>query len=145
MSAEEIRAGIAEIVPVAHRLERRNHGGVIILDDAYNANPAGAQNAVEVLKLAGGKKVVVTPGIVELGQLEEAINMELGASLVGLDVILLVGETLVHDVREGYLAAGGDAARVRIVPKLKDAENILAKELSTGDCVLFLNDLPDIY
>ena len=145
MTAEEIKAGIAEITPVAHRLERRNQGGVIILDDAYNANTAGAQNAVEVLKLAGGRKVVVTPGIVELGQLEEDINMQLGASLVGLDLVILVGETLVLEVRNGYLAAGGAEENLRIVPTLQDAQNILAKELGAGDCVLFLNDLPDIY
>ena len=100
---------------------------------------------MEVLKLAGGRKVAVTPGIVELGQLEEDINMQLGASLVGLDLVILVGETLVLEVRNGYLAAGGAEENLRIVPTLQDAQNILAKELGAGDCVLFLNDLPDIY
>ena len=69
----------------------------------------------------------------------------MGASLVGLDLVILVGETLVLEVRSGYLAAGGAEENLRIVPTLQDAQNILAKELGAGDCVLFLNDLPDIY
>ena len=98
---------------------------------------------MEVLRLAPGRKFVVTPGIVELGQLEEAENEALGACLVGLDRVILVGETLVLDVRNGYLAAGGAADALTIVPTLAAAQAVLAKELAAGDCVLFLNDLPD--
>ena len=81
----------------------------------------------------------------ELGQLEEEVNGALGAALVGLDRVILVGETLVLDVRSGYLAAGGDESRLTIVPTLQKAQELLAKELTAGDCVLFLNDLPDKY
>ena len=59
--------------------------------------------------------------------------------------LVLVGETLVQTVKKGYLAAGGDKEKIRTVPTLKDAQELLAKELATGDTVLFLNDLPDIY
>lgn len=145
MTLSEIAEGIASIRPVAHRLERKDANGVIILDDAYNCNAAGAQNAVEVLRLAEGRKYVVTPGIVELGQLEEEVNGALGAALVGLDRVVLVGETLVLDVRNGYLQAGGDASALTVVPTLAKAQELLAKELADGDCVLFLNDLPDVY
>ena len=145
MTLSEIAAGIQKLAPVAHRLERRNSNGVVILDDAYNCNPEGAKNAVEVLRTADGAKFVVTPGIVELGQLEEEVNEQLGAALVGLDRVILVGETLVLDVRNGYLAAGGGAEKLTIVPTLTAAQELLAKELSAGDCVLFLNDLPDKY
>ncbi len=145
MTNEEIAAGISRLTPVAHRLERRDANGVIIFDDAYNCNPEGAKNAVEVLRLAPGRKFVVTPGIVELGQLEEEVNGALGASFVGLDRVILVGETLVLDVRAGYLAAGGDEKKLTVVPTLAAAQQLLAGELAAGDCVLFLNDLPDCY
>ena len=59
--------------------------------------------------------------------------------------MVLVGETLVLDVRSGYLAAGGDEKKLRIVPDLAAAQKALAEELAAGDCVLFLNDLPDCY
>ena len=144
MSLEEIARAVETLKPVPHRLQKIEANGRTILDDSYNCNIEGAKNAVETLKLFDGKKIVVTPGIVELGTLEEALNEKLGAELVGLDVIL-VGETLVLPVRKGYLDAGGDEANLKVVPTLEKAQEILAKELEEGDTVLFLNDLPDIY
>ncbi len=145
MSMEEIGRGIEKIKPVPHRLEKSEANGVTILDDSYNCNEQSARYAVEVLKMFEENRWIVTPGIVELGILEAEKNEALGASLAGLDKILLVGETLVQPVKKGYLAAGGDKEKLRIVPTLKDAQEILAQELKAGDTVLFLNDLPDIY
>lgn len=144
MSAGEIGAGIGKITPVPHRLQRID-GAVTVLDDSYNSNVEGARDAVETLKLFRGKKYVVTPGLVELGQLEEEENEALGASFVGLDGVILVGETLVLSVRQGYLDAGGKEENLRVVPTLERASRLVGEELSAGDCVLFLNDLPDIY
>lgn len=144
MTPAEIAFAADSLEPVPHRLEKIEANGLVILDDSYNSNIEGAKNAVETLRLFEGRKVVVTPGLVELGQLEESLNEVLGAQLTGLDVIL-VGETLVLPVRRGYLAAGGDESRLKIVPTLQKAQEILSKELKDGDCVLFLNDLPDIY
>lgn len=145
MTAEEIAARIPHIKAVSHRLEKFERDGLVILDDSYNSNVLGAQNAVETLRLFSGKKYAVTPGLVELGELEEEANAALGASLVGLDAVILVGETLVLSVRNGYLAAGGDDSKLRVVPTLKKAQEIFAAELGAGDCILFLNDLPDKY
>lgn len=145
MSFEEIVSAIPTLAPVPHRLERSENGGVVILDDSYNSNPAGAKNAVEVLKTAAGRKVVVTPGLVELGEIEEAANEVLGETLVGLDSVILVGETRVLAVRNGYKNAGGDEGKLQIVPTLSDAQEKLKDMLQFGDTVLFLNDLPDKY
>ncbi len=145
LTKEEIAAGIEKIGYVPHRLQPYVAHGVTILDDAYNANIRGAKEAVEVLRLFGGRKFVVTPGLVELGVLEEEENAALGEQLVGLDMVILVGATLVTAVKRGYLAAGGDAEKIRVVPTLLAAEEILSGNLQAGDAVLFLNDLPDIY
>ena len=88
---------------------------------------------------------MVTPGLVELGELEEKRNGELGAALVDLDGILLVGETRVSAVSAGYLNAGGDGGKLRTLPTLREAQLVLKNELKAGDTVLFLNDLPDTY
>ncbi len=145
LSKEEILQGIANIRPVPHRLQRSDIGGITILDDAYNANVLGAAAAVDVLRLYGGRKFVVTPGLVELGVLEEQENAALGEKLVGLDRVILIGNTLVTAIRRGYLAAGGMEERVSVVPTLERAQELLEDELVAGDTVLFLNDLPDIY
>ncbi len=130
---------------VEHRLQLTKSGGINILDDGYNANVRGARAALGVLRSFGGRKIVVTPGIVELGILEEQENSELGGLLVGLDLVILVGDTLVTPVKEGYLAAGGDSEKLVVRATLKDAQAKLKSYLQSGDTVLFLNDLPDIY
>lgn len=144
MEKEEIAAGIEKLDFVPHRLQPTEAGGVVILDDAYNANVRGAAAALDVLRLFGGRRFVVTPGLVELGVLEDSENAALGEKMVGLDRILLVGSTLVTAVRRGYLAAGGAEERVSVLPTLDAAKAVLADELQPGDTVLFLNDLPDI-
>lgn len=142
---EEIASAVVGLDFVPHRLQPLEAGGVVVLDDAYNANVRGAAAALDVLRLFGGRKFVVTPGLVELGVLEESENAALGERMVGLDRILLVGSTLVTAVRKGYLAAGGIEERVSVHPTLDAAKEALAQELMPGDTVLFLNDLPDIY
>ncbi len=128
-----------------HRLQLLESNGVYIIDDGYNSNVVGAKAAVEVLRSFSGKKIVVTPGLVELGVLEESENKALGAELVGLDRIILVGETLVGAVKSGYLEAGGEEERLSIVPSLVAAQDVIKNEIAKGDAVLFLNDLPEIY
>ncbi len=141
----DIAQTIGELPFVEHRLQLLQSNGVNIIDDGYNSNVVGARAAVDALKTFGGKKVVVTPGLVELGVLEEEENKSLGAYLVGLDHIILVGETLVRAVLEGYAQAGGDTDRVTVVPDLTQAQNKLKDIITKGDCVLFLNDLPQQY
>ena len=105
----------------------------------------GAKIAIDALKRFAGKKYIVTPGIVETGVLDKEINGELGALLAGagLDLIVLVGETQAKVIVDGYKAAGGDMDALRVVPSLQDATQLLQGKLAEGDCVLFMNDLPD--
>ena len=145
LSIDEIAGVIPELDFVEHRLQLIESNGVNILDDGYNSNVVGARAAIDVLKTLGGKKIVVTPGLVELGVLEESENNNLGARLVGLDCVILVGETLVTAVKNGYIEGGGDPAKISIVPTLAAAQDKLQSIIEKGDSVLFLNDLPDIY
>lgn len=145
MTAEEIAAAIPDIPYIEHRLQPIVSGGVTVIDDGYNSNVKGARAALDVLRLFGGRKIAVTPGLVELGVLEEEENAALGRNLVGLDYVILVGDTLVQFVRRGYDEAGGDGERAVTVPTLDAAKEKLAAYLREGDCVLFLNDLPDVY
>lgn len=145
LSPTEIRAAIEELDFIEHRLQLIQSNGVNILDDGYNSNVRGAAAALDVLRSFGGRKIVVTPGLVELGILEESENYALGKNLAGLDKIILVGDTLVLPVKQGYLDGGGDPEKISTVPTLAKAQEQLKSYLSAGDTVLFLNDLPDIY
>ena len=145
VSLDDICKAVEELDFVEHRLQLSVSNGVNIIDDGYNSNVVGAKCAVEVLRSFPGKKVVVTPGLVELGVLEESENKALGASLVGLDYVILVGETLVTAVKQGYLDAGGEEEKLVLVPSLLKAQDALKTVIASGDTVLFLNDLPEIY
>lgn len=145
MTLDEIVAGIEKIEYIEHRLQPIESNGVHILDDGYNSNVKGARAALEVLKLFEGSKIVVTPGLVELGVLEYDENFALGRELVSFDYIILVGDTLVKAIKDGFDDAGGAGEKIVVLPTLAAAQEKLKEVVNTGDAVLFLNDLPDIY
>ena len=147
MTKEEIALGVEKIKPIEHRLHLIENGGVYILDDAYNCSERSAREAISALCRFEGRKIIVTPGIVECGVLEEDINKELGAVIAqaNLDRVMLVGQTLVQSIKQGYLSAGGNAEKLALYASLEQAKISLGKELGAGDAVLFLNDLPDAY
>lgn len=145
MSLTEIAEAVKAIDYIEHRLQLIKSGEVNILDDGYNSNVKGAAAALEVLKSFNGRKIVVTPGLVELGILEESENRALGEKLVGFDLVILVGDTLITPVKEGYLSSGGDKEKLILKPTLFAAQEELKGYLAAGDTVLFLNDLPDVY
>ncbi len=147
MTTEEIAQGIAKLQAAPHRLQLLENNGVYILDDGYNCNIEGAKAALEVLSRFAGRTCIVTPGIVEGGILEEELNGCLGAEIAAhkVDKVIFVGDTLVGAVKDGYLQAGGEEERVIVVRTLDSAQAELAEWVQTGDAVLFLNDLPDVY
>ncbi len=147
LTAEEIARGIEKLEPIQHRLQLIEENGVYILDDGYNCNPKSAEEGIEALKRFGGRRCIVTPGIVECGVLEVAINQELGERIAKaqFDKVILVGDTLVGSVKDGYEAGDGARERCVCVKTLEDAKAELSKWLQQGDAVLFLNDLPDVY
>jgi len=146
LTKEEILSGVAKIQPVEHRLQLLEKDGVYILDDAYNCNEKGAKIAIDALLRFAGKKIIVTPGIVETGVLHEQVNGRLGELLAAarLDQVFIVGETQVKVLVDAYKNAGGDERALKVVPSLQDAVQALQGQLSAGDCVLFMNDLPDV-
>ena len=74
ISMDEIIRGVRGIKTIEHRLEMKKMANIHIIDDAYNSNPVGAKMALDVLALMDGKKIVVTPGMVELGSEQYRLN-----------------------------------------------------------------------
>jgi UDP-N-acetylmuramoyl-tripeptide--D-alanyl-D-alanine ligase len=147
LSLQEIARGIGKLAPVAHRLQLiEGRGGVTVIDDAYNSNPAGAQAALDVLAEFPGRKVLVTPGMVELGAVADARHTELGRAAAAVcDYVILIGRARTAGIATGALAAGLPAERLVVVPSLKEATARLGRLVAAGDVVLFENDLPDQY
>ncbi|MBO4573419.1 MAG: UDP-N-acetylmuramoyl-tripeptide--D-alanyl-D-alanine ligase [Clostridia bacterium] len=145
LTPEQIAAGIARIKPVPHRLEVSvNDGGVTIIDDSYNANVEGTKAAVEVLDTFSGRKIIITPGMVELGRTEDRENYEFGRRLAkNIDLAILVGSHGAYTIRDGLLFEGFDMENVYMAKDLNDATAYYKKHSRPGDVVLFENDLPD--
>lgn len=148
LSFEEIKVGIEKIEPIPHRLNIINPGtGLIIIDDAFNSNPIGAKAALEVLsQFKEGRKIIVTPGMVELGAMEEVANREFGENIGKVcDYVILVGENRTKPIYEGLLEVNYNEENIFVVKSLKEATGQIQKIAKPKDVVLFENDLPDNY
>ncbi|MCS7083080.1 MAG: UDP-N-acetylmuramoyl-tripeptide--D-alanyl-D-alanine ligase [Bacteroidota bacterium] len=144
---EAIRRAVARLEPVPHRLQLIERDGVYIIDDAFNSNPVGARNALEILgQFRTGRRFVVTPGMVELGPEEASFNRELGRIIAqNADEVLLIGSKRAQPIREGLEEVGFPKKRVRVFRNLFEANEHLRQRLRPGDVVLYENDLPDIH
>jgi UDP-N-acetylmuramoyl-tripeptide--D-alanyl-D-alanine ligase len=141
-----LAAGIPALMTPTHRLDpATNDAGLVVLDDTFNSNPSGARAALEVLAVSGadgGRRVVVTPGMVELGDLQAAENELFARSVAEAGAELVV----VGKVNRQALEAGYDAGRPPVLVKDRaEAVAWVRSELGPGDAVLYENDLPDHY
>lgn len=144
----EIAKGIEKIEPIPHRLNIINPGtGIIIIDDAFNSNPVGTKAALDVLsQFKEGRKIIVTPGMVELGDMEEEANREFGSNIgKTCDYAILVGKNRSKPIYEGLMEANFNPENVFIVNTLDEASQQLGTITKPKDVVLFENDLPDNY
>ncbi|HLG51736.1 MAG TPA: UDP-N-acetylmuramoyl-tripeptide--D-alanyl-D-alanine ligase [Chloroflexota bacterium] len=144
----DLVAAIACLEPVEHRLQPiRNASGIVVIDDTYNSNPRGAAGALEVLAtFRGGRRYLVTPGMVELADFQDQAHRDLGRQAARVcDGVILVGPRQTRAIAEGLLEAGFDQDRLIVVRDLAEATERLKTLLAPGDVVLFENDLPDTY
>jgi UDP-N-acetylmuramoyl-tripeptide--D-alanyl-D-alanine ligase len=147
-SVDDAIIAAASLEQVEHRLQlMTSTGPLTVIDDAYNANPIGVHNGLEVLAaMSGAQKFLITPGLVELGSVEDEENRRYGehAAKVCDHVIVMSAKTsaaLVAGLRDG----GMSDDRIHIVDTLDAATALLQRLSRPGDVVLFANDLPDTY
>ena len=147
MTPQEIASGINRIQTIMHRLELRpNNRNIIIIDDSYNSNEDGVQAAMEVLSTFNGRKIVVTPGLVELGKMENVLNLEFGKTLAKhADLVFVIGKHNAEMLVSGLLEGGMAKENIKFAKSLNKGNEELNKILKEGDVVLFENDLPDNY
>lgn len=147
-SWEDITIGVRRISAVAHRMELKNHGNVTIIDDAFNSNPAGSKAALETLKMFDGCKILITPGMVELGGEEESLNKKFGEyAALSCDYAILVGETHTRPIKKGLLKGGFDNEKIYVFNSFDEAIQFAYKidSINKHKFILLENDLPDNY
>lgn len=145
---DKIRYAVEKIEPVEHRLSmKRTPGGVVIIDDAFNSNPVGSAMALDVLaSMIDGKRIVVTPGMIELGDSQDALNKEFGVKIAAsADIAIIVGRYNREAICDGIASAESSLVEVHQVDSFTEAQALLQTILQPGDTVLYENDLPDTF
>lgn len=131
---------------VEHRLELINHGKLNIIDNSYNSNPISSKSAIETLGTFEGTKIIVTPGLIELGKDEYEYNFELGKFITKYcDYVFLVGSHS-QSVLDGVKSENFKTDRIFTVNSPTEAMNQISKLNIDGYITVLLeNDLPDNY
>lgn len=147
LSLRQIARGIEKLQPVKNRLElMTNPGGFTIINDAFNSNPVGAKAALEVLKQFPERRIIITPGMVELGEDEEKYNREFGKQIAGCaDIAIIIGKNRATPILEGLREGGFAEENMYRVDSLDDSTRLLHTIVKPTDTVLYENDLPDHY
>ena len=139
----EVATRISHLTPAQHRLTVVTApSGLTIIDDTFNANPASARSALALLGSipSAGRRVVVTPGLIELGPEQEAANVTVGRDVAALGATLIsVARTNAGALRTGF----GTSCEAFATREL--AVSWVRANLGATDVVLYLNDLPDHY
>jgi UDP-N-acetylmuramoyl-tripeptide--D-alanyl-D-alanine ligase len=146
--ADRIVAALRSTPQIVHRLEVKRHStGATYIDDAYNANPAGIAGGLELLQTLrkdGGRRVFVTPGVVELGARHDEIHRELGVKAArATDVTIAVRPDRIATFIEGFKSAATDSELLTF-EQFSEAQAWINANLKSGDTILIANDLPDL-
>ncbi len=145
---DKIRYAVSKIEQVEHRLSIKHTGsGIIIIDDAYNSNPVGSAMALEVLKgFDSGNRIIITPGMIELGDDQYVLNKEFGGKIANAaDIAIIVGSYNREAIKEGLDSEGMSADRIHYVDTFPQAQDLMLSIAKKGDVVLYENDLPDTF
>ena len=148
VSPEQIAFAISQLKPTEHRLELKNGPrGSLLIDDAYNSNPEGCIGAVEVLgSFEGMRKVIITPGLIELGEKEYECNYNLGLAAAKVcDTVILVGKNRSAPLREAVESTDFNPSELYVVSSFAEAMALYAPSADENSVVLLENDLPDNY
>ena len=145
VDTDSLILGARRIEGAPHRLSLIRGNGFVIIDDSFNSNPSGSKAALDVLSGFDGQKIIITPGMIELGEKQDELNRELGVYAASIcDKIFLVGEKQTRPIKEGAEKAGFDMSHLSVFEKVEDAINT-AKTLpcEKRNVILIENDLPD--
>jgi UDP-N-acetylmuramoyl-tripeptide--D-alanyl-D-alanine ligase len=146
---------VKRLEPVPHRLQIINKGSDIIIDDAFNSNPVGANGALDVLKQFGrnsfgipaGVRILVTPGMIELGEKEFELNKSFGSHAAACcDYAVLIGEKQAVPIKLGLLENNFPEEKISVFKTLNEGlEFVFGIDSKEQKIILLENDLPDNY
>jgi len=146
ISWSELQNAVATVKYIEHRLELKKINGLNFIDNAFNSNPTGSKMSLDVLKGMDGKRVIVTPGMIDLGSKQAEINKEFGKYMLNrADYVLLIGKNQTEPIYQGLKEASFDLTRVLVFDKVLEALDYVYHNFDGKDTILLENDLPDAF
>lgn len=143
----QLKRGIASLEAVEARMKpEKQPDGSILINNAFNANPQSSRASLKLLSGFPGRKILVTPGYVELGAQEETFHRAFGENIAKVaDKVLLIGARHTLPIREGLVGGGFEEESIHTFPNFTQARAYLDTICGEGDVILYENDLPDQY
>lgn len=148
VSESKIKYAVANMQQVEHRLNMKSTpGGLTIIDDAFNSNPDGSRMALDVLSvMTGGRRIVITPGMIELGEKQYDLNRQFGERIGrSADIAIVVGLYNRDAIVEGIMSVGFPESNLHMAATFAEAQKKMLSLAKPGDTVLYENDLPDTF
>ena len=146
ISFEKLIASIESCPYIKHRLELKQINGLTFIDNAFNSNPSGSKMSLDVISKMDQRRIIVTPGLIDLGNLQDKYNYEFGKYMLDkVDMVILVGKTQTIKIYQGLKDAGYDLNNVIIKDTVKEAFDYLYGIATKSDTILLENDLPDAF
>lgn len=143
---EKLQTAVRNVKFIEHRLELKTINGRTFIDNAFNSNPEGANMSLKVLSLMPNKRYIITPGMIDLGEIQEQENYKFGYNMKGrVDVAILVGVNQTKPIHNGLLEAGFNTNNIFIFDTVKEALAYVYQVSSADDIILLENDLPDAF
>lgn len=143
---EKLEMAVRRVKPTEHRLELKKYRDLFIIDDAYNSNPVGSKMACEVLGMMPGKKIMVTPGMIDLGEKQDELNERFGEYIADVaDEVILVGEHQTKPIYKGLINKNFKEKNIHVINDVKEAFPLALKLKEKDTYVLLENDLPDLF
>ena len=142
----DIQSSVARIKRIEHRLELKKINGYTFIDNAFNSNPVGCKLSLDVLKKMHGRRVIVTPGLIDLGEKEYEYNYDFGLYMKDrADYVLLVGKVQTKPIYDGLMKSGFDSNNIIVFDSVKEAFDYIYQHFTHEDTILLENDLPDAF
>lgn len=143
---DQLKAAVSKVRFIPHRLELKNINGISFIDNAFNSNPEGANMSLKVISQMPKKRIIVTPGMIDLGPIQDEENYKFGYNMQGkVDVAILVGKNQTTPIYKGLIDANFDQDQIFVFDTVQQALAYVYSIATKDDIVLLENDLPDAF
>lgn len=143
---EKLIKAVAHVNFIEHRLELKKINGRTFIDNAFNSNPEGANMSLKVISEMDNQRIIITPGMIDLGVIQNDENYKFGYNMLDkVDIAILVGKNQTKPIYDGLVASGFKTENIHVFDTVREALAYAYSITDASDVILLENDLPDAF